>query len=395
MQQKGTQVYTALLLVAACSIALLLAEGTLRWLAPDGYFVWPPNLHMTFSPTMPGLTGQSHFVINESGIRGRSFSSADRFRILAVGGSTTECLYLDETEAWPHVLEQELNEDFDPKPVWVGNVGKSGHDVEHHVLQVQKLLDQYPHIDVVTVLVGTNDMTKVGQLQKYVPLNATERQLAFAVHPGGWNEGDEALPFYKRTELWRLGRKVRDNLFETYEGALVQDTLGAVYVQQRKNRRDAMAYRDAFPDVSEALAAYTANLNKIADAAAAHGTKVVFATQPSLWAADMSPEAQGLLWMGRIAPYASDAPAEYYTSGALAGAMQAFNDALLKVCVARGLQCLDLATAVPKTPTAFYDDVHFTEAGAQIVGDAFARFMREHFSGRSGVSTAAESARPN
>ena len=46
-----------------------------------------------------------------------------------------------------------------PKPdIWVGNVGKSGHDTRHNRLQVEKLLDQYPRIDMVVLLEGVNDM---------------------------------------------------------------------------------------------------------------------------------------------------------------------------------------------------------------------------------------------
>jgi lysophospholipase L1-like esterase len=261
--------------------------------------------------------------------------------------------------------------------VWVGNVGKSGHLSDHHVLQVEKLLDQYPRIDLVVVLVGTNDMTKVGQNGRYVPLNEIERQLAFAVQPGV-DVGDADLPFYKRTEIWRTLRKARDNLVASTEGKLVQDTLGSVYVTMRQNRRNAVRYLDDFPDLSEALSVYRANLNHIVDMAERHRTGVIFATQPSLWAESMTREAEDLLWMGRVGKYGEDVPADYYTPRAMAGAMNAYNAALLAVCRERSLDCLDLAAAVPKTPVAFYDDVHFTEAGAQIVADAMTRHVLGH-----------------
>ena len=334
--------FTGLLFVCACTVALLLAEATLRWSAPDGYFVWPPRYSATFAPTMPGLTGESRFVINDDEVRGRPFSDDDRYRVLAVGGSTTECLYLDEAEAWPHLLEETLTAESQWSPVWVGNVGKSGHNSEHHVLQVEKLLDQYPRIDLVVVLVGTNDMTKVGQNGRYIPINDIERQLAFAVHPGGWNVAETDLPFYKRTEIWRTLRKVRDNLAASAEGKLVQDTLGSVYVKMRENRRNAVRYLDDFPDLGEALSVYKANLNQIVDTAEKHRTRVIFATQPSLWTDSMTTEAEDLLWMGRVGQYGEDVPAEYYTPRAMAGAMNAYNAALLEVCRERSLACIDL-----------------------------------------------------
>lgn len=372
------RVYTALLFVVACGIALALAETTLRWVAPSGYFVWQPNLAVTFTPTMPGLKGESHFVINESGVRGRSFSNDDRFRILTIGGSTTECLYLDETEAWPHLLEAKLDGRFHPSPVWVGNVGKSGHTSAHHVLQAQKLLDQYPHIDLVTVLVGTNDMTGVGQNGKYVPLNDIETSLAFAVYPGDARPTESGLPYYKRTELWRTLRKIKEGWLAGRNGELVQDTDGAVYEKLRRNRKNATRYLDTFPDLSIALTAYAKNLNAIVDAAEAHGTNVVFATQPSLWADNLPQKEADLLWMGRVGKYSDDSAADYYSAGTLARAMQTYNDALLQVCRERSLECLDLAAEVPKNAEMFYDDVHFTEAGSQVVAAAFARFLLEN-----------------
>jgi lysophospholipase L1-like esterase len=368
--------YAALLLVISSALGIAVAEIALRMVAPDHFFVWPPNLSVTFAATMPGLSGESHFVINESGVRGRSFSDADRYRILAVGGSTTECLYLDDSEAWPHLLESQLNEGaFHPSPVWVGNVGKSGHTSTHHVLQVEKLLDQYPHIDLVLVLAGANDMIWVLQNSGYAPLGNTERSLAFAVGPGGWNETDVDYPFYKRTEIWRALRKAKENVLARHDADLVQDTTGAVYLRERSDRQQAARYVDTIPDLTAALDAYRDNLNAIADVAGAHGTEVVFATQPSLWMADMPMETSTLLWWGRIGHRGAAAPSDYYSTAALAMAMSAFNDVLLDVCGKRSLRCLDLASAVPRSATPFYDDVHFTEAGSRIVADAFVDFL--------------------
>jgi hypothetical protein len=48
---------------------------------------------------LPGISGDSRFDVDSDGIRGDEMPRGDAYRILAVGGSTTECLYLDQEEA--------------------------------------------------------------------------------------------------------------------------------------------------------------------------------------------------------------------------------------------------------------------------------------------------------
>jgi lysophospholipase L1-like esterase len=378
MKKATLRLLTLALLPAACLIAVLVAEGALRLVAPKSYYVWPPNLQMTFVPdsqAIPGVTGESKFVINDAGLRGRPFSQDDRYRVLAMGGSTTECLYLDEPEAWPNLLEAQLNAAFEPSPVWVGNSGKSGHQSAHHVLQAEHLLTQYPRIDLALLLVGTNDMMRVAQQSGFVPLSDTELQQAFTVWPGGASGTEAGYPWYKRTQLWRTLRAASQNLATDESDALVQDTVGSVFVTMRKKRQNAVEYTEQFPDLTEPLREYRANLHSIVDSAERHGTKLVLMTQPSLWADNLPDDAAQLIWMGRMAPYMTEAPQTYYTAGTLAKAMDAYNRALLEVCAERGLQCLDLAAAIPKESKYFYDDVHFTETGSRLVADVVARHL--------------------
>ena len=86
---------------------------------------------------------QSCFVINRDGMRRNPLPDTGFYKILTIGGSTTECLYLDETEAWPRILQQLLG----GEQVWVGNIGKSGLNTKHHIIQVEHLIHQYPGID--------------------------------------------------------------------------------------------------------------------------------------------------------------------------------------------------------------------------------------------------------
>ena len=106
---------------------------------------------------MPGIEGESRFTVNSLGIRGPELPPREAaYRILCVGGSTTECLYLDDTESWPHLLMEMLSQQRYRQPVWVGNIGMSGYSTVHH-LKFLSEDDLRKQIDCVLFMVGAND----------------------------------------------------------------------------------------------------------------------------------------------------------------------------------------------------------------------------------------------
>src|SRR5438874_695349 len=197
-------VKAAVLVVSTCS-ALIIGEVALRAVLsrPREYYVLPPHMRRVFHPLpeiMPGVEGESRYITNAEGMRADELTSDFTYRILAVGGSTTECLYLDQDEAWPQLLQTKLNESQHAYKVWVGNVGKGGLNSRDHVVQLRHLLNQYDNIDAVILLVGVNDLTsRLRQDAAYDPdflqrADAEDQLLRrnFSI------ANDKSLPFYKR-----------------------------------------------------------------------------------------------------------------------------------------------------------------------------------------------------
>jgi hypothetical protein len=252
------------------------------------------------------------------------------------------------------------------------------------------LLPQYPPIDVMVLLVGVNDLGL--RLQRDVEYRTFDdeppdyhRNLsrhAFYVAPG-W---DEDLPFYMRTEIWGLLRKVRALFRSKPHTFLHQDETGQWVMNNRAHRRRALAFRDELPDLSASLQEYRENLSRIVDLARARGVQVVLMTQPSMWRRDLPDELKSLLWMGRIGELNLEEGNEYYTVDALAEGMKRYNAVLLEVCEQRDLECIDLASLLAKDGSVFYDDVHFHERGArevaQIVANTFVEIMENQSDGR-------------
>jgi len=311
---------------------------------------YTPDHRSVFTPdpaVMPGVAGEAHHTTNGRGMRGTPVPAADAaYQVLCVGGSTTACLFLDDAECWPALLQEE-GAGAGSQPLWVGDVGKSGYGSWHHV----KLLgypEVFADIDCVVVLAGINDHERALQGHR---LHSTF--------------GHE--PAYERSSIYTLAHNVYQAQKQRRQFER-EFSDGRAYVLRRQ-RRAAATLVDEVPDVDEALRDYRANLTLLARTLTERGHRVVFLTQPVLWRAGLSAEAKALLWLG--VPDDDTAIAV----PRLAASMARFNAVMREVCTATGVECVDLAAAMNGDARWFFDDCHFTEAGAREV----ARIVGEHF----------------
>jgi lysophospholipase L1-like esterase len=321
-------------------------------LPPHTKGVWPrfKRVSTAAAGVMPGIEGEIVFSVNSLGLRGPEVSLDDSdLRVLCVGGSTTECLYVTDRDSWPWRLQSSLEAALGQR-VFVGNAGKSGHFTLHH----RYLLQHYayaPRFEWVVVLAGMNDLgTWLGQ-------NYADR--AAKVQDETLYRFDERLPYYRLLPTMRLILEARTQRLRGNQ--VLQDPQGRYYVAQRAARRDVLR-RGALqlpPDLAGALAAYRDNLHTIVELCRARGQQVVLMTQPTLWKEDLSSDLESLLWA------ATERGA--YNTADLAKSMDAYNAALLGVCRDEGIECIDLASELPKDTTVFYDDCHFNVSGCRKV----------------------------
>lgn len=364
--------------VLVCAIEILLTVFT-----PHAYYVWLPNLRSVFRPdpaVTPGVGGEKQFSINSEGLRGEEFSPEQSYRLLAIGGSTTECLILDDSEAWPYLVQQMVNAQQSHLKLWVGNAGKSGHNTRHHILQVQRLLAQYERIDVILLLTGINDLTlRLREDTGYVPYAEVSDdvrlqvvQMAFAMFPSWESVG----PFYKRSELWRRLKLLKEKLLSPW-AAYMQDERGGNLVRWRANRSQATEVIDALPDLDSALREYSDNLRMIVQSAKERRTRVILMTQPVLWEPGLPDDLAKLLWLGGIGDFQAAPGSRYYSVDALSRMMAAYNQTLMGLCRQEEVECIDLASQLPHSSAAFYDDVHFNEQGSRKVANIVSRHLLE------------------
>jgi lysophospholipase L1-like esterase len=383
MSFKGTVAAVALVF-SSLVLTLGAAEFVLRLATPSGFFIWKPHVSRTLHAApgvMPGVSGASRFMTNSQGLRADEPTDQAAYRILTLGGSTTECLYLDQTETWPQLMQDALNAAGKGLQTWVGNAGMSGRNSRHHVMAMRHLPLQEMKVDAVVLLAGINDLSiRMSQADAYDPLALQKPEVESRLVQEtflGLARGDEREPWLKRTVLWQLLRGLRARFTAAPATRGVQDDAGAIYNVWRKHRREAGQVIPALPDLAGALDEYSRNLKEVAALARAKSVRLVLLTQPTMWRPGLPAELDALLWFGGVGDFQSVAGQPYYAVDALAEGIQRYNEVVLQTCASERVECIDLSS-LPKDTSVFYDDVHFNEAGARTV----AAIVAAHFQAR-------------
>jgi len=331
-------------------------------------YVWPPNLEYVFLPNSSifhGISGESDFTINRLGYRGIEFKEHENeYRILIVGGSTSESLYLNNEETWPYILMNKLEKTKDNKKVITMNIGKSGHGLRNNILALKYLPKDYEP-DLIIMLTGANDVLfKLSRKEGWVPFNEDEfnntETYTFSVSPGYT---------WKSTIIYKIYR-VLDLKSKNIKP---QDGIGNTLVENRLKRQNAKIWINETPDLNLALKDYERNLNRVINLSKEKNSTLIFLTQPYLWKENMTQEEDASLWM------TNDFEEIYYPTETMIYSMEVFNKRLLTVCENnKNIYCIDLEKDVPKTLDYMYDDMHFNENGADFVAEKISLYIKEN-----------------
>lgn len=382
--------------VAVVSLMLVMAlvEAVSRVLLPNLYFVWPPNFSMVFDAesNIGGVDFPSQLTTNIHGMRGDPLSDSYAYRVLAVGGSTTICVYLDDESAWPQRVQHRLNEALGAGKVWVGNAGRPGHMTTEHVLQVEALLSQHPEIDAVMLLIGINDLIrhlpKARDPNRKEPPQDPQRALrmAFSFYPG-W---DDETPWYRRNIVARVWEMSNWHPWGRGDPKQLrpEDAKGEFVAMMREYRQHGAEFLPDLPDLASGLSAYNDRVHQIIDIAQRADVDVILMTQPVLWRPGLSTADRKLLWGGGPPLGRFRNGATYYSAEALDRGMALYNNNLLEICASREIQCLDLDAAIPRTAKIFYDDAHFTDYGSDRVSEVVAEHLLKREALRQGIARA-------
>lgn len=372
MSVKNT-IQKAGLILLSMLLSLFIAEIVLRLVYPQNekLYVWQPNLHHTFHPDSAifyGVHGQKNFSINSQGVRGEKFKNDSKQKYLCLGGSTTECLYLDDEETW---FQQFAIKNSKLK---TGSIGKSGSTTREHFIQLKYFVPQLGKIDGVILMVGLNDLMK-----RLSQDSLFENDFHFtpAVEDSFVNQiflsSKEETVWWRKTQLFQLAQKLLHRAKQV-EWENVQDYNGEIYKTWREHRLHASRIIDSLPDLISALNEYEHNLQLIYNETQKQKIKLVLINQATLYKDSMNEFENGLLWMGGIGDFQQEKNHAYYSAKALNQAMQLYNERMKNFCAShQQIKFIDLALQFPKDTSVFYDDCHFNESGARKVSEVLSR----------------------
>jgi GDSL-like Lipase/Acylhydrolase family len=355
----------ALLIVLGLCFALAIGEVAVR--AKVRYFNravlrYPPGkveFDFTRAHTL-GVSPKVTFTVNAMGLRGPMPPQVGKvYRIITIGGSTTECIAQDDSLEWPHLLMVELNQRQKGLPVWVGNAGVSGLNTVDHAFCLRRL-PVLRQADLLIFLIGVNDLA-AALVFNGAPTQAVleDRAELFAEHaPPGVSRVRGLLH-----RSWLLGL-VRNSLKRLSQMVFLWRSEEGVSIGASLSGRAAGPVLP-LPDLRVALEEYAQRVRTLEQQCRQYYRRCVFLTQPTMWRAGMSAAEQSLLYSGGVGD--NGVIRGYVSAPELARAMAAYNQVMLAVCREDQLECYDMAAAIPKDTSAFSDESHYNDNGTRLV----------------------------
>jgi lysophospholipase L1-like esterase len=330
-----------------------------------------PKTHRVFRPepgVFRGVKGESHFTINSLGVRGPEWPPrASAYRVLCLGDSVTECLYLDDNKTWPALIMQRLNQEENMPRVWVGNVGQSGFSCFHH-LRFLKVSDLIKEVDCVVLMAGSVDFAYgiSGDLQTF-PKSGPKKSKS-------WIE-----TFFKEVR-----GKFKKEKKKKKESLMVEDLKGEVYVARRKERMEGVKC-DELPDLTGPLKLYRQRLQEIVTISREKGVRPILVSSAFVCRKGLPPEDESMLWGGQLAD------GRFLGVLAISEGIAMYNKVTTEVAREMNVEFVD-ATPLNGQSNLFYDGSHLNEEGARRLANMVADCFLAHRNGNRWQS--AQAAKP-
>ena len=138
LRKPIVSLYAVIVVVSLVELILVIAPSV-----DPAPALWPPGLEVqlaTDSDSLPGIRAGHSFSGNNVGLRGPDLEDGgNKFKIVAIGGSTTQNLVLEDTKAWTFLTAQALNQGQSREVVWIGNGGQSGPNTLDYLASMRSL----------------------------------------------------------------------------------------------------------------------------------------------------------------------------------------------------------------------------------------------------------------
>jgi len=302
----------------------------------------------------------SQVTANRHGFRGDPIDERKppgTFRIFALGGSTTMGVGARYEDTYPYQLQAMLRQRYPGVAIEVQNAGSAWYTTAHLLINYQLRVRPFEP-DLIVAFEAINDLYRsfsppwwaVGEFKPDYShyLGPYVRFLGPDPRPGpsaaGWPVPDLLV--------WR---RLRDGLL----GA------PAPYRFDPGNLRKLRAsLRPQAVETFKSLDSFRTYYDLLVRTIQGDGRRVVMASQPFIYTDALPLETRESLF---FAPIFCAEDGAYPTMESMAAGMRMFNRAAQAIAGSRGVPFLDFEGAVPKTRAHFFDDVHLTRTGNEIL----------------------------
>lgn len=341
--------FQTLLVVALAEIALHV-YNPLPFRVRGNRIVLPVHQRYTFhNDGASKLDPITHHTKNSLGFRGPD-PPADlsrRLSVVTIGGSTTECLFLSDGKTWTDAMARALERTF--PDIWVNNAGLDGQSTYGHLVLLRDFVDALrPRVAV--FLIGVNDIGL-----------AAGNPYDTALTPPSSPVRSAAVFIRDHSELAALAQNLVRVARAREEGfGHGQVDLATI---PRLEHNEALT-QATIAKFSAQLPAFASRVSALVDECRTHGIEPILVTQPALYGDGVDPStgvelstlqvkgaANGRLWW-RI--------------------QELYNDVTRTTARERDVVLVDAARELPKDSRLFYDFIHFTNEGAERLGDLVA-----------------------
>lgn len=269
--------------------------------------------------------------------------------VLTIGGSTTECFYLSDGHTWTDALGRDLERSF--RPLWINNAGLDGHSTFGHLVLLDSIVKLRPKPKVALFLIGIND---VGNEAPTASDTTLYRRYSVRQY---WRR------MVTHSEILALGVDVY-RYVEARRRGLVQGSAFSIASRQidlATSERRSMSPSEGAKLIAEHseryVPSYTARVQELIQRSRAHGIEPILITQPVLLGPTVD-DVTGIA-LGDIEWHDANGAVMWKV-------MELYNDAVRQEGEADSVLVVDLARELPKSSRYFYDNVHYTNAGAEL-----------------------------
>ncbi len=304
----------------------------------NGEIVLPKNTkYETDIPNVPGLDKHLLHTKNSLGFRGPELTDSTATKIICMGGSTTECFYLNDGKDWPNLLGGKLKKN--DSSIWLNNAGMDGQSTFGNLQMLkQYILDLKPNY--IILMCGLNDM-------------GLDAPAKFDEYNGKWYQKVYNFLELPATivNLIRAGKAKDAGLNHQFIYDLTKaPTLKMSDTAVRKRLEAEQAY----------IGPYKQRLREFAQLCKEHNIKLILVAQSILFSDEkdlMTNVDLGSLKTGEI-----NGKTRSYI-------LKMYNKSSFDVAEEMGIPFINLAARLPKDSRLFYDGYHFTNDGSDLAAE--------------------------